>query len=174
MPSDFNILSQRSTSARNNRIACYTIPLSPDSMCVLESMFHVPCGHWGGKLNSLPCARAKGSIGLTQGCWDANAEGVVRLDTMCASCRRAQYKKAENPRWSPLGDISVGAWRHINQRSSQGSIGSQENRSWAPQPEIGPLERRRSRSKSTFTFRATTNVGRPCHYFLEEPFCFLR
>lgn len=113
-------------------------------MCVLEDAYHARCGHWGGKVNSLPCARAKGGTGLKQGCWDANVEGVLRLDSMCVSCRRLQKNKAENPRWGPLVDISAGAWRHINQRPHEESIGSQEYRSWAPQPQIGPLERRRS------------------------------
>ena len=54
-------------------------------MCRLESVYHAPCGHWGKDRNSAPCVRAEGA-GLSQGCWEAQLNGLVRVETRCPAC----------------------------------------------------------------------------------------
>ena len=54
-------------------------------MCYLESVYHESCGHWGKNINSAPCIRAEGP-GLSQGCWEARLNGVVRVRTKCLAC----------------------------------------------------------------------------------------
>jgi hypothetical protein len=56
-------------------------------MCNLESVYHEPCGHWGKNINSAPCIRAEGP-GLSQGCWEARLNGVVRVRSGCPACTR--------------------------------------------------------------------------------------
>lgn len=112
-------------------------------MCFLEETYHVPCGHWGSKINRFPCSRAIGHNGLRQGCWNANVDGVVRLDTECIACHRRQARTSQDSAWNPLSDISSGAWRQINERMYRRRLGFQEYYPWMLRREVGNRERRR-------------------------------
>lgn len=114
-------------------------------MCIIEETYHAPCGHWGPRINSYPCAIALGQPGRSSGCWHGKLNGVARLDTKCIACTRVQAQRFRDPRWHPFGDISTGAWQHINESKRRRRFGFESRFPWFAQhhDEIHGVERRR-------------------------------
>ena len=102
-------------------------------MCVLENIQYT-CGHYGGTVNSQPCARAIGSAGLTKGCWDATVEGVLRIETKCAAC-----EKLDDLFWHPMKDISPEGQRDIDRCRREADQRERERRIRSQQSENPPF-----------------------------------
>ena len=112
-------------------------------MCLTQDTYYVSCGHWGTKQMCEPCAAAIGQLGLSRGCWNSRVDGIRRIHSSCHSCQR---KRMRNQR-SPWDDISVGAWRRINeirQRERSRRQPDYPSLPWPSAAHPSGLERRRS------------------------------
>jgi hypothetical protein len=114
------------------------------NMCIIGDSYHVRCGHYGSKINSWPCVRARGQAGLTKGCWDSHLEGIFRLDSKCAICVRIEEQETRNPRYTPFLSISPGAFDESSQRRRRSKFGFQSDFPWTSQADSRNLGRRRS------------------------------
>lgn len=65
-------------------------------MCRRDDTYHVPCGHWGDKTNSSPCAVGLSNTTLLKlGCHNSVTEGCIRVDVLCRGCKFKQEERSK-------------------------------------------------------------------------------
>jgi hypothetical protein len=95
-------------------------PLVTFIMCILEDVFHVPCGHWAKqRIVSSACVIGLLVPNLSTGCWTAQAGGVTRSSDECASCKHRAHLRERYHCESLFRHLSADAVAFYNQASSR-------------------------------------------------------